>query len=356
MRWSDLFAWWRTTGSCTDEIWRAREKLGLEGDAGSPDGAIGWVDRIEISLRVGGIPRVGERVVELRAPQSEHDTRFEVGQAKPIGPTDPGSTGDPLFDTVVAARARPAHPGAVRWLALADPTTRALLTQAVRAGACWTGRRWVIRFVPPVHPTAAQLVAGARALARVHPRWTWAWQRELREAILERVKDPVPGVRRRAIKVAMQHGWAGEADLASALTDYDPGVRLAVALALDKWDVVLDLARTGTRTWRVRAAMVLARRSPSPEVREELEQVLIAALPDPELAEVAALALADVGSSLALGPLLTATPPEAREAARVAAARIRHRSPPAGSLALAQGTSGALSLAQGPGALSKVKG
>jgi hypothetical protein len=233
----------------------------------------------------------------------------------------------------------------VRWLALADPTTRTLLTQGVRAGAQWTGRRWVVRFVPPVHPTAAQLVSSARLLSRVHPRWVWALQRELRPAILERVKDPVPGVRRRAIKVAMEHGWATETELTSALTDYDPGVRLAVALALDKWDVVLDLARTGTRTWRVRAAMALARRSPLPEVRGELEQVLIAALPDPELSEVAALALADVGSPLALGPLLTATPPEARAAARVAADRIRHRCPPAGSLALAQGEGGELSLA-----------
>jgi hypothetical protein len=356
MRWSDLFAWWRPTGSYTDEIWRARAELGLEGDAGGPEGAIGWIDGIEISMCVGTAPLLGDRMVELRGPQSEQDTRFAVGAAEPLGPGEPGSTGDPLFDAVVAAHPCPGHPGALRWLALADPATRSLLTQAVRAGASWTGRRWVIRFEPPARPTAAQLVAAARTVARVHPRWSWAWQREVRAAILERVKDPVPGVRRRAIKVAMEHGWTGQADLASALTDYDPGVRLAVAMALDKWDVVLDLARTGTRTWRVRAAMVLARRSPRPEIREELEQVLIAALPDPELAEVAALALADVGSALALGPLLTATPPEARSAARVAAQRIRHRSPPAGSLALAQGQDGALSLSGEPGALSESKG
>lgn len=345
MVWCDLLSWWNARQHA-DELWNARSILSLEGDAGSPEGAIGWIRGVEISMRVAIERHLGVRVIEIRGPHNDHDTGVLVSIAcsTSAGAAEQESaTGDPSFDDIVAIRAPP-----LLWIAAADPHIRQLLLRAVRSGARWDGHRWRARFVAPAHPTASQLVDAARAITDVQVRWCSALQREPRAAVLARISDPVPGMRRRAIKVAMEHGWVEEADLTKALADYDPGVRLAAACAICAWDVVIDLVRRGSRTWRVRAAVTLARRAPHLGVREEIEGVLIRALPDPELAELAALALADIGSPAALSALMNAAAPEARLVARVAAARIRTRSAPAGALSLAT-CDGALSLSNSGG-------
>src|SRR5688572_30600226 len=111
--------WWGRRER-TDEVSWAATALGLEGDPGSPEGAIGWLEGIEVSLRVALDAERKTRVVELRGPASA-----DAGASIALGPATGGKegpTGDPAFDAVVAVRSPPPL-----WLAAADPLTRSVL-------------------------------------------------------------------------------------------------------------------------------------------------------------------------------------------------------------------------------------
>ena len=94
--------------------------------------------------------------------------------------------------------------------------------------------------------------------------------------------------------------------------------------ALGRWEILLDLVRQGSRTWRVRAArMLVQRRAPLREAdRGLLEDVALGALQDPELSESAAELLVAVGSPRALQGL-EALASTGSKAARMAANQAR---------------------------------
>jgi hypothetical protein len=178
------------------------------------------------------------------------------------------------------------------------------------------------------------------------------------EGTIDRLRtDRAPGVRRHALGVLGERGLATPRVLVPSLEDLDPELRLSVATRLGAWSVVADLMRTGSRTWRVRAAAELAAvpgRIGEAD-RRPLQDVLAGALADPELATTAAEILGRIGDPTVLPALVDASlQGPSREAARAAADAVRERhAHAAGGLALATSEGGGLSVAESAGTLAR---
>lgn len=345
----------RTPRLWTRGVLDAVEQLGLlRGTFFRTSVAVGEVEGVQIQLKLEWT--VFGRELALRVMEPLH-TGLALGP-EPTFSLDEASFGDPTFDRVV--RVTSGDPA--RALAVLDPATRERVAAAVGQGALlgpdgWS-RTWLLG---DAEPTGAELVRVVRAVARAHLAVARACSRKSLAGTIERLRsDRAAGVRRHALRVLLASGQATSERLAPSLRDLDPELRLDVATRLGAWDVVAELARTGSRTWRVRAAERLAAaegRIPT-GAYDAVQDVLVGALTDPELAVGAAEALGRIGDPRALPSLgAAAASGPAREPARAAAARIRARhAHSAGGLSLPDdGETGRLSLAAGDGRLGRVE-
>ena len=331
------------------------ERLGLScGTFFRKSIAVGEVEGVEIQLQVEW--GVFGRELSLRILEPLQ-SGLELGP-EPTFALDDASFGDPTFDRVV--RITSGHPA--RALAVLDPATRERVTAAVGQGARLGPDGWVRTWlVSDDLPSGPDLVRVVRAVARAHVALARACSRASLDAILERLRsDRAAGVRRRALRVLMASGHGTSERLAPSLQDLDPELRLEVATLLGAWDVVTELARSGSRTWRVRAAERLAEvpgRIPA-GAHDIVQDVLLGALTDPELALVGADGLLRIGDLRTLPGLdAAAASGPAREPARAAAAAIRARhAHSAGGLALSlpPEEAGGLSIVPSDGRVARV--
>jgi hypothetical protein len=289
---------------------QAIEQLSLvkEGSdfAGSCDGA-------RVTLRDTGRDY---DLVEVRGPAPTLDLGLTLAAGA-------GSvlTGDPVFDAEVRARGL----DELELLALVDPETRKKLLEAVRAGAWLEKAGWCARFTGP-WLTSEALVRVAQAIGAAHAALERASRRSLRDALRARLQDPGAGVRKRALGLLVERGWAEPALLAPLLKDLDPEVRLVAATGSGQWEVLLQMVAKASRTWRMRASQALLEHdAPLDEGgRAIIEDAALDLLGDEELSEVAVGLLGAVGRPTALtalselartgGPALRAAAETARSA------------------------------------------
>lgn len=350
------WAWWQNRPApqlWTKGILEGLEKLGLRPDAFGATSAEGPVEGVELHLAVRWMDHGRELTLRVLEPLTSD---LALAPEASAGSAQDLRVGDPVFDRVV--RVTSGDPA--RALAILDPATRDLVTTAVSNGARLTPDGWVRTWLVTTDaPWGPEVARTARAVARAHLAIVRALPRRPIEGTVERLRsDRSPAVRRHALEILGERGLATRKVLEPSLADLDPELRLSVATRLEAWDVVRELVRTGSRTWRVRAAAQLAAepgRIP-PGAHDELVDVLIAALTDPELATVGADVLARIGGPQVIPALTEAAasgPVAAREAARTAAAAVRARhAHAAGGLALAADAEiGALSVAE-PGRLA----
>ncbi|MCA9490717.1 MAG: hypothetical protein KC621_12390, partial [Myxococcales bacterium] len=167
------------------------------------------------------------------------------------------------------------------------------------------------------------------------------------------------GVRARALDLLVQRGLADRETLLDRCRDVDVNIRLLAARALgpDGAETLAAQMRTGSRTVRVRAASALGESAQlAPELVQEVEDCLTAALPDPELVHVALLGLTRHGTVRSVEPLKRAVAEartaEARSFARQVLEAVRARLDPtaSGGLSLVEHDTGALSEAADPAA------
>ncbi|MEZ4240177.1 MAG: hypothetical protein R3F59_29295 [Myxococcota bacterium] len=245
-------------------------------------------------------------------------------------------TGDPQFDGVV--RAVPEEPA--RAVALLDGHTREIVAEAVRLGARFDGR-WEVRRAG----SDEGLAAAVRAVARAHRALVSCLARG-DVSLVERLhRDQSPGVRRQALAALLASNGATPARLRPCLQDVDLDVRLTAAQRLGEWPVLVEVARTASRSWRVRAARTLALVGASLDAEDAavVRTVLEQALEDPAHAASAAEGLGAVGT---VGSIAALTRAERGGSVRVRAAATRALAKLRGRLG---DITGALSLADGEG-------
>lgn len=246
------------------------------------------------------------------------------------------TTGDPRFDTACAVTAASAA-AALAWL---GPRVRCTSQIATALGARLDGR-W--------HATVGDPSALDRvvlAVARATRALQYPPEGRVDELLEHRATtDPDPSVRVRAIELLGQRTGISEA-LASELipTPY-PSVRFAIGRAGGPGGrrALIGLMRDGSPRWRARAAIALAAMGPGDDVAL-VEQCLLAALSDPELAEAAADALVGIATPRLLCAL-AATPDQGRAVRRVRASILGRYPAPAPTVQLAELTDGGAALA-----------
>ncbi|MEQ1507605.1 MAG: hypothetical protein ABMB14_35570, partial [Myxococcota bacterium] len=271
---------WRRLARADETLNRAIAALRFEGDPDPPSWAGGEVDGTPLVLQVV------DAGIELRGPVEARTSAVTFdGEVQWRSPVDP-VLGEHAFDAVVRIRTV----DELRLLAALDPSTRDAVAAAVRAGARWTGTGWVAVFAREAL-AVDEVVAAARAIGRAHRCLARSRARPPIAAVVERLQhDRAVGVRRRALAVLLRHNAVTVERVRPSLGDIDPELRITAAEALGAWDVLLEVVRTGTRTWRVRAATTLARVAVpiGPDDRAAVRDVLLAALDDPEVGAVAA--------------------------------------------------------------------
>jgi hypothetical protein len=256
-------------------------------------------------------------------------------------------TGDPVFDGAVRVQTE----APAQAMSVLEARIREAAAEAVRAGAEFTGQRWEARLSAAPSPIGARLLTVARAIGRAHA--LLADRLAQPEAtVLDRLHhDRVPGVRRQALALLLAQNGATAARLGPCLTDIDPDVRVTAAERLGAWPVLVEVVRTGSRSWRVRAATTLARVGASLPAGDAalVREVLERALRDEALASAAAEGLGSIGTTASMPHLVHAAragPLRARAAARRSVQKLRARlGDSAGGLSLAEGSGGELSVA-----------
>ncbi len=249
----------------------------------------------------------------------------------------------------------------LRLQSLLTPAARDAIAAAVQRGAAFHEGRWRARFPPGHVPDAQALGRVAKALAVAYAELATAIRDDPTEALLRQARsDRTASVRLAALALLLERQLATHDLLVEATRDLDPGVRLAAAEALgfDGRPALLEMARTASRTWRVRAAIALAHPPLSAEELAAIHDTLTAALDDSELAKQAAATLGRVGEARAIPPLQRAADsgPARIEASRALAA-VRARLVPgtAGQLSLVEAAGGELSEARdGAGGLTEM--
>ena len=252
--------------------------------------------------------------------------------------------GEPRFDTV--ARVRCGNPA--QGIALLSQAARDAIVVALRHRAAFRSGGWVAE-LPASGVTSVDLIELSEAMVAAQVALEAGLRQEVAEGLAQRLRDDrAPGVRLHALRLLIERGLASPELLTEATGDLDPAVRLAAASALGPAGrpILEQLVRTGSRTWRLEAALTLSEGELEPELQVRVEDTLIAALGDPELAERAAIVLGSVGSprvAAALRAAARAGP--ARAAARRALAEIKERVDPAiiGAVSLSLASGGELS-------------
>lgn len=321
------------------------------------DNAHGAVDGVPLKVAVERTARRGVSGVVLSLP-AVPDTGLTLGPESLATHLAAAVTGGDLtlgeqrFDDIVRVHAA----DVARALSLLDGKARDAVIAAVTAGGVFTDDRWTLsRGAGPLGVRLDGLGAAVRALVVAH-RALSAPQRAA--DVYERLRtlcrsDRSAWVRNRALRELTLAGQADEALLIALDSDLDGGVRLEALRARGERgrDGLMRLMADGSRTWRVRAAVTLAQLGPGTALNQ-VEDVLVGALADPELGEPAADALGLVGTPRCIGALAAADGGAARQAVRRALIAVRSRVPSeaTGGLALAVGPSdGGLSLAGGDG-------
>jgi hypothetical protein len=218
-----------------------------------------------------------------------------------VDPLNDIAIGDHDFDETVHVRAVSAEV-AVAYL---DDEARNACHTALRLGATLNGA-WIARvYIDRV----GNLLAVANAIACASTALTLPESASVRTRLCSTAQhDRQTGVRVRAIELLAANGGV-PASLAEQLSATPtPEVRYAVGKlggAIGR-RALFGLLTTGSRCWRIRAAIDLAQEQR--DVHEDLiEQVLIDALDDDELADAAATALIPIASPRVL-PAIAARP------------------------------------------------
>jgi hypothetical protein len=265
-------------------------KLRREGD--TFEGTLGGV------LVQAHITKGKNRAIELRGPTSQRQAKWQIQGGPASLPT-----GDALFDQKVWVGLWAGAADEAELLALADPELRKKLVKAVQMGLELSSGTWHKRL--SVYVSTQDLVAALLALAQVHLALEEAAARDVHSALPARLQDPSAGVRRRALALLVERGWAKAEVLEPLLKDLDPEVRLGAAVASREGEVLLQMVAKGSRTWRIKAAQALLQHTfPLDEGgRAIVEDAALDLLGDEELSGAAAEILGVVGSPSALAEL-----------------------------------------------------
>ncbi len=239
-------------------------------------------------------------------------------------------------------------------LALLDDTARSRIRKAISLGATFDDDRWRL--------SADQigddgLEKALRCVSRAHRSLELPVTPEALRARLEAraTADVSAGVRHQALQVLVRRGLARDALLERCESDLQPAVRLTASRArgAEGQPGLEKLLATGSRTWKLEAAVSLAELCDGEHA--EAETALLAALEDPDQVERAAGALARFGTPRLLPEMGAAHTRAPHAAITRAMASLRARGEPteAGALALAD-EGGQVSLAAaGEGRLSE---
>ncbi len=282
------------------------------------------------------------------------------GDRSPAPPAADLPIGESRFDALLRVQSR--DEALAR--ALLDAPTRDALAGAAQLGAGFADERLTLR-APCAEWTPAQVSKAVRATLRAHGalRGRLAAVRADPRAALNAVArtDRTAGVRLRCLDLLVRAGAAEVATLRSRAEDVDVSVRLLAAQALgpDGHPSLERLARTGSRTVRVRAAAQLATAATlAPDRAALVEDTFLAALDDPELVRAALLGLARRGTARSVPTLRASIARERRAEIRrlaedaLGAIRSRLDASAAGGMSLAEDPGGDLALAAAAGALA----
>lgn len=282
------------------------------------------------------------------------------GDRSPALPAADLPIGESRFDALLRVQSR--DEALAR--ALLDAPTRDALAGAAQLGAGFADERLTLR-APCADWTPAQVSKAVRATLRAHGalRGRLAAVRADPRAALNAVArtDRTAGVRLRCLDLLVRAGAAEVATLRSRAEDVDVSVRLLAAQALgpDGHPSLERLARTGSRTVRVRAAAQLATAATlAPDRAALVEDTFLAALDDPELVRAALLGLARRGTARSVPTLRASLARERRAEIRrlaedaLGAIRSRLDASAAGGMSLAEDPGGDLALAAAAGALA----
>jgi hypothetical protein len=357
-------------GVADDRVWEAGHQLGLSVPFDRYWPATGRVEgvslEIEVVRRSGDAQAERELVVRL-LPTVPTTLRLRREDRADALSTDDLVVGEPRFDTLLRVQA----PHELEARALLDGPTRDAVFAAAELGAGLDDGRVGVR-ADCTNLTAPQILKTVRAAVRAHAalRARLAAVRADPVAALNALAraDRAAGVRLRVLDHLVRSGLAERETLRVRAEDVDPGIRLLAAHALgaDGHAALEKLARTGSRTIRVRAAAHLAESNQLPPDRQQLvEDTFLAALDDPELVRTALLGLGRRGTARAVLPVRDlaagerlvgdgAPQAEIRRLADGVLASIRARldASASGGVSLAPELGGDVAIASSPGALS----
>jgi hypothetical protein len=294
-------------GTPDDAGWEAVKQLRLSVPNDRYWPATGKVDGIRVELEVSSLSaEVGARrhlAVRLY-PTVPASLRLRLESTHWVGGEEL-VVGETRFDDLFHVSTQ----NELETRALFDQPTREALAAAGALGADFTDGRWWLRAESTTW-SADQIVKAVRALVRAHHalRKRLDVVREAPAAALNRIaaEDRTAGVRLRALEHLLRAGRAERDVLRGRTEDVDVNVRLlaAHALGVDGHAVLERLARTGSRSVRVRAATHLAASNLlAPALATLVEDVFLVALDDPELVKSALLGLTRRGTARAVVPL-----------------------------------------------------
>ncbi|MCB9686204.1 MAG: hypothetical protein H6738_22870 [Alphaproteobacteria bacterium] len=324
-----------------------------------PRGATGFSGRIEgVPVEISTehprqpdeeVPNVGVIRIEASEPLALPVRFCAEGPSTWLGAQDL-QFGEQRFDDVVHVRTQ--DDAVAR--ALLDGPARDAVVAAVEAGLRFEDGVWFVETVA-VSWDEDKLTQMLRAVARAQGALAQAAQR-VRDVpsglrIVART-DRHAGVRARALDLLVQRGIADRDTLLDRCRDVDVNVRLIAARALgpEGADTLAEQMRSGSRTIRVRAASALGESAQlRAELVQEVEDCLMAALPDPELVHLALLGLTRHGTGRSVEALKRAVAEapngEARAFARKVLEAVRARLDPtaSGGLSIVEHDHGGLS-------------
>jgi len=221
-------------------------------------------------------------------------------------------------------------------LALLDDSARSRIRKAIGLGATFDDDQWRLSADQIADDGLEQAL---RVVSRAHRSLELPATPEALRGRLEAraTADVSAGVRHQALQVLVRRGLARDALLARCESDLQPAVRLTASRARGaKGQPGLEkLLATGSRTWKLEAAVSLAELCDGDHA--EAGAALMAALEDPDQVERAAEALARFGTPRLLPEMgaVHARVPHAAIARAMASLRARGEPTEAGALALA---------------------